>query len=163
MSRPALGPTQPPVQRVPGILSPGLKRGRGVTLTTHPHVVPRSRMSRSYTSSPPIAFVACSETALAFSFFLINTGLPYPASEVSCNRTTLKYCSTCEYQRSTEIAGRTGDLLTRESCPPENICALHNSSCDRSHVAPEHSDICYRSYVSLSRLITFDAGKIPGC
>jgi hypothetical protein len=32
---------------------PGAKRGRGVTLTTHPHLVPRSRMSRSYTSSPP--------------------------------------------------------------------------------------------------------------
>jgi hypothetical protein len=31
------------------------KRGRGVTLTTHPHLVPRSRMSRSYTSSPPSA------------------------------------------------------------------------------------------------------------
>jgi hypothetical protein len=36
-----------------GVLSPGLKRGRGVTLTTHPHLVPRSSMSRSYTSSPP--------------------------------------------------------------------------------------------------------------
>jgi hypothetical protein len=31
---------------------PGTKRGRGVTLTTHPHLVPRSGMSRSYTSSP---------------------------------------------------------------------------------------------------------------
>jgi len=31
---------------------PGAKRGRGVKLTTHPHLVPRSRMSRSYTSSP---------------------------------------------------------------------------------------------------------------
>jgi hypothetical protein len=31
---------------------PGTKCGRGVTLTTHPHLVPRSRMSRSYTSSP---------------------------------------------------------------------------------------------------------------
>jgi hypothetical protein len=30
---------------------PGLKHGQGVTLTTHPHLVPRSRMSRSYTSS----------------------------------------------------------------------------------------------------------------
>jgi hypothetical protein len=28
--------------------SPGVKRGRGVTLTTHPHLLPRSRMSRSY-------------------------------------------------------------------------------------------------------------------
>jgi hypothetical protein len=33
--------------------SPGVKRGRGVMLTTHPHLVPRLRMSRSYTSSPP--------------------------------------------------------------------------------------------------------------
>jgi hypothetical protein len=30
---------------------PVAKRGRGVALTTHPY--PRSRMSRSYTSSPP--------------------------------------------------------------------------------------------------------------
>jgi hypothetical protein len=36
-----------------GSPSPELKRGRGVTLTTHPHLVQRSRMSRSYTSSPP--------------------------------------------------------------------------------------------------------------
>jgi hypothetical protein len=32
-----------------GLLSPGVKRGRGVTLTSHPHLVPKSRMSRSYT------------------------------------------------------------------------------------------------------------------
>jgi len=32
---PALGPTQPPVQWVPG-LSQGVKSGRGVTLTPHP-------------------------------------------------------------------------------------------------------------------------------
>jgi hypothetical protein len=50
-SRPVLRPTQPPVQWAPGVLCPRLKRGRGVTLTTHPHLVPRSRMSRSY--SPP--------------------------------------------------------------------------------------------------------------
>jgi hypothetical protein len=53
-SRPALGPTQPPVQWVPGVLSPGLKPGQGVMLTTHPHLVPRLRMSRSYTSSHPM-------------------------------------------------------------------------------------------------------------
>jgi hypothetical protein len=53
VSRPALRPTQSPVQCVPRVLSPRLKRGRGVTLTTHPHLVPRSRMSRSHTSSPP--------------------------------------------------------------------------------------------------------------
>jgi hypothetical protein len=53
-SRPALGPTQPPIQWVPGVLSPGVKRGRGVRLTTHTHLVPRLSMSRSYTSSPPM-------------------------------------------------------------------------------------------------------------
>jgi hypothetical protein len=53
VSRPALGPTQPSVQWVPGVISPGLKRGRGVTLTTQYNLVPKSRMSRSYTSSPP--------------------------------------------------------------------------------------------------------------
>jgi hypothetical protein len=35
------------------VLSPGAKRGRGVTLTTRPHLVLRSWMSRSYISSPP--------------------------------------------------------------------------------------------------------------
>jgi hypothetical protein len=52
-SRPALRPTQPPIQWVSGVLSPGVKCGQGVTLTTHPHLVPRLSKSRSYTSSPP--------------------------------------------------------------------------------------------------------------
>jgi hypothetical protein len=44
-----------------------VKRGRGVSLTTHPHLGPRSRMSRSYTSSlPPIVSMACSGTDFLF-------------------------------------------------------------------------------------------------
>jgi len=39
LSRPALGPTQSPVQWVPG-LSRGVKSGRDVTLTPHPLLVP---------------------------------------------------------------------------------------------------------------------------
>jgi hypothetical protein len=35
-------PTKPPVRWVPRVLSPGLKRGRRVTLTTHP-ILCRSR------------------------------------------------------------------------------------------------------------------------
>jgi hypothetical protein len=45
-SRPALGPTQPPVQWVPG-LSWGVKGGRGVTLTPYPLLVPWSRKGRA--------------------------------------------------------------------------------------------------------------------
>jgi hypothetical protein len=36
VSRPALEPTQPPDQWVLGVLSPGVKRGQAVILTTHP-------------------------------------------------------------------------------------------------------------------------------
>jgi hypothetical protein len=57
MSRTALRATEPPVQWVPGVLFPEVKRDQGVTLTAHPHLGPRSRMSRSYTSSPLVAYV----------------------------------------------------------------------------------------------------------
>jgi hypothetical protein len=43
LSRPALRPTQPPVQRIPG-LSRGVRCGRRVTLTPHPLLVPRSKI-----------------------------------------------------------------------------------------------------------------------
>jgi hypothetical protein len=55
VSRPALGPTQLPFQWVPGVLSPAVKRGRDLTLTTYPHLVPRSCRSRRYISSPPLS------------------------------------------------------------------------------------------------------------
>jgi hypothetical protein len=49
-----------------GSCPPDVKNSRGVRLTTHPHLVQRSRICRSYISSPPIAFKACSGRALAF-------------------------------------------------------------------------------------------------
>jgi hypothetical protein len=57
-SRPAVGSTQHPIQWVQGV-----KRGRGVMLTTHPHLMPRLRMSRSYTSSHPMLLMACRRRA----------------------------------------------------------------------------------------------------
>jgi hypothetical protein len=68
VSRPVLGPIQPPVQCVPGVLCAGLKCGRGVTLITHPYIMPRSNLIwvRAIPPLPPRAFRACSETTLAF-------------------------------------------------------------------------------------------------
>jgi hypothetical protein len=71
VSRPALGPTQPPVQWVPGVLSPGVKRGWGVTMTTHP----RSRVSRSCISSLPLRLHGCSRTVLLLSVYTLSTVL----------------------------------------------------------------------------------------
>jgi hypothetical protein len=54
VSRPALRPTQPPIQWVLGVLS-HRRRWLGPNtdlLITHPHLMPRSRMSRSYTPLP---------------------------------------------------------------------------------------------------------------
>jgi hypothetical protein len=92
LSRPTVGHTQPHVRWVPGILSPWVKRGRGVTLTTHPHLVPRSRMCRSYTSSPPSASMACSGTALPLSVKIL----------ILISLISLLYLSTDRSSKSTD-------------------------------------------------------------
>jgi hypothetical protein len=51
VSRPASRTTQPSIQWVPGLISPG-SSGRGVKLITNLHLVPRSRMMEVYIHSP---------------------------------------------------------------------------------------------------------------
>jgi hypothetical protein len=53
VSRTALVPTQPPIQWVKRALFLGVKRP-GVKLTTHIHLVPRSKNEWRFTSTPPI-------------------------------------------------------------------------------------------------------------
>jgi hypothetical protein len=75
--------TQHTVQWVQRVLSPGLKRGRGVTLTTDPPTpnVLNSRMRRSYTYSHLGASVTCSGTSIALDHsirdFLTNRNIVF--------------------------------------------------------------------------------------
>jgi hypothetical protein len=67
-SRTALGPTQPPIQWVPGALS------LGVELTTHVHLVSRSKHEWSSTSIPPICLLTlCSVKAQRQLYLLPST------------------------------------------------------------------------------------------
>jgi hypothetical protein len=75
MCRQAVRPIQPPVQWVLGVFSPRVKRGRDVTLTTHPRLVPRLRMSRSYTSSPPSLMHGVAGQLCCFFFLLTGNKL----------------------------------------------------------------------------------------
>jgi hypothetical protein len=59
LSRPALGPTQPPVQRVPG-LSRGKERPER-DADPSPLLVPLVMKEYSYTSTPPMGRTACTE------------------------------------------------------------------------------------------------------
>jgi len=73
LSRPVLGPTQPPVQWVPG-LSPGVKSGRGVTMTPYPPLVPWSRKGRTipllslWAVRPVQSLSACTRVHFTFTF-----------------------------------------------------------------------------------------------
>ena len=77
LSRPALGPTQPPVQWVPG-LSRGVKSGRGVTLTPHPLLLLWSRKSRAIPLLPLLAvrpvqsLSACTRVTFTFTFLVVT-------------------------------------------------------------------------------------------
>jgi hypothetical protein len=83
----------PPIQWILGVLSPAVKRGQRATLTTHLHLVPRSRMSRSYTSSPLSASMACSGTALlyiyVYSHGITSSTKPHSSHGFSANQRTI--------------------------------------------------------------------------
>jgi hypothetical protein len=91
--RPAVRSTQLPTQLVQ-VLSPGVKRGRDVTLTTHSHLVPRSRKSRSYTSSPPWRLYGVKGQL----YFTVSNPVNFTRRNIFCLNATyrpLKYVTIC--------------------------------------------------------------------
>jgi hypothetical protein len=54
---PAVEPTQPPIQWVPGLPSPGVKRAGREADHSHP-TIPEVKKMWIYTSTPPYAFMA---------------------------------------------------------------------------------------------------------
>jgi len=77
------GPTQPPVQRVPGLF-PRVKSGRCVTLTTYPLLVPWSRKSRAIPLLPLWAVRPAQSQCLykgAIYIYFISAPMPIKLAE----------------------------------------------------------------------------------
>jgi hypothetical protein len=115
--RPALGPSQSPVQWIPGLVSPELKRCRCVNLTTHLHLVPRSWMSRRYTASPPkrlrdVLWNSLSCVIFFFHFFFVTTFMKGSS-----------YWETYSYLESQYISGLLWNhALSRSKKPTTGLC-----------------------------------------
>ena len=83
--RPALGPTQPPIQWELGHFHGGL-RGRGLTLTTTPssgEVKERVELYVS-SSSPPLAFVVCARVNFYLCILMLDGNYKCLHSRQNC-------------------------------------------------------------------------------
>ena len=93
LSRPALGPTQPTAQLVPG-LSRGVKRP-GVTLTPHPLLIPWSRKSTAipllplWAVRPVQSLSVCTRVHFTFTFTILMQDNPFSSPPVINTSTVL--------------------------------------------------------------------------
>jgi hypothetical protein len=68
-----------------GVLNPWVNHSRGVKLTTHPHLVPRSWMSRSYISSPPRLYTGVLGLLYLQQIYLMDTHVKIFPPCTQCN------------------------------------------------------------------------------
>jgi hypothetical protein len=73
---------------------PGEKGGRGVKLTTHSHLVTRSSMSRSYTSSPPSATMACNGSTFCM-YLILSIFRFFGCTNLTATRQSHSHFSLC--------------------------------------------------------------------
>jgi hypothetical protein len=76
---------------------PRAKRGRGVTLTTHPYILPTSRMSRSYVLPLPLsACMASSGAASLYFLSLLSWVLGTFVGPAHCAQFVIRLCMYVE-------------------------------------------------------------------
>jgi hypothetical protein len=85
VSRPALRPPNLLSIGYGYVLSPGVKFCRGVMPTSHPHLMPRSWMSRSYTSFPPCTSIGVLWDCFTF-YLCYSCAFKYLGYSVHCLR-----------------------------------------------------------------------------
>jgi hypothetical protein len=91
--------------------STGLKRGQGVTLTAHPHLVPRSRMNRNYTSSPPKHLHGVQRSRFTSVFLYVSLSAPFIVSKVITLLGVVLQAFHIKYTTCRKTVEDTGDSL----------------------------------------------------
>jgi hypothetical protein len=99
---------------------PGAKARPGRDADHSRHLMPRSRKSRSYISSPPSAFVACSGIALAFTHAVSSSD--YTASnDRMINGVERKWEDTVVAQFTAETVGKHENLSQNSQAPSRDL------------------------------------------
>ena len=103
-SRPALEPTQPPVQWVTGSF-PGVKCGRSVLLTPHPLLVPPSWKRRAiplpslWATTGPLTYIYTIQVHISYSRVYVSLAV-YSSEVFSINKHLLTYLLTYSMEQS---------------------------------------------------------------
>jgi hypothetical protein len=148
------GSAQPPVQRAPGSI-PWVKRGRGMKLTIHPHLVPRLRMSRSNIFSPPWCLHSGSGASVLLYFTYYVIGLP--KSYISLRSRTSSVDVSVSVSKNCRLyihSIRHGSTQTRKIFSPRFFVTCHNVSSVLSDLKDTRCGADFLSFLVWNHYIT---------